>query len=472
MLNTTITQQRASDSDSPGKSVRHDICCPSALDPQFSAVSHSDGPDPTISASTRLILRQLEQTPDVGDSTVDNLVRLGRAYLSFLAHETSDRWSYATPTLHDRYGIYGYFDRDSSSAPSRSRQSAKVRLWAADRVVRAACQLGVLAADNPLALRVDPPQEDDPIRSLPDNHPDRVAHTIANWQPRNPLHHDATVDHELRDSARCWVSKTGPPTAATAKSLLRAVAQALIWGRDTLGTLDPASVLNPSNVEAFVLDASRDWSNNWRSSMRGYLRRVGRAVVPHVWPHKPTAIFKLEAPEPYDPIDEYLWHETAAIVDRKCRVERMWLVAGPLGAGLTGAETHRTGPRDLVDLDGDRLGVRVQRDRERIVPIRSAYTALAREAADLAKQPQRFFESERPQRVYEIANTITVDGLGRLILSRCRATFIHAHITHGTSLLDLREIAGPISAEYLQQTLSHFAATTDPVATANRGLGP
>ena len=243
---------------------------------------------------------------------------------------------------------------------------------------------------------------------------------------------------------------------------------ALLWSEAELDTTDSDYVLHPHNVETFAMDPARGWSDGWRAQVRTVLRRVGRAVCPGVWPDGPQRIGARDVAAPYSAVDEFLFRESAAMAGRRLRCERLWLTAATLGAGLRGTEAHARGPADLVSLGGGRLGITVHRDRQRVVPVRAAYTDLALEASELCGD--RFFDSDNPAAASNVATRLAVQGLGRLELHRARATFVCAHIRAGTPLDVLNEIAGPITGSYLQQMLSHCADPADPVDAANRGL--
>lgn len=419
----------------------------------------------SIRASIPLILARLREIEGLSPATRGNLLWLAKSLLEYLARVADDNWANATRQMIDAWCEGAWTDPRTGRRPGQSPLSRKQRRWAARRVVRAAAAAGLISPEGSIAGSVDGTRPRTPPANADDSDADRVALTIELWCPSDERSRTATP---LLGIARAWVTRAAPPTASAAVTWLRVVTDALLWSEAELGTTDPAYVLHPHNVETFAMDPARGWSDGWRAQVRTVLRRVGRAVSPELWPDGPQRIGARDAAAPYSAVDEFLFRESAAMSGRKLRCERLWLTAATLGAGLRGTEAHSRGTGDLVSLDGGRLGITVHRDRQRIVPIREAYTDLVLEASELCGD--RFFDSDNPAAASNVAARLAVQGLGRLELHRARATSVCAHISAGTPLVDLNEIAGPITGSYLQQMLSHCAAPTDPLDAANRGL--
>ena len=426
----------------------------------------------SISETAALIRNGLRDTPGLRRCTTDNLLRIGDGFLDFLVVPAQDSWLAARGGFLGDYCDGKWINPRTGRPPSASPASANLRRWGAVRAVRIARDLRLLAPDSELALLADPLRTEDPLDNLHKDHPERIRHKIALWRPRTPLADDDATDQELQALVRRLVTIAGPTDESSAKLWIRVVANALMWADRELGTVDPNFVLHPSNVQACALDPAHDWTNEWRRTSRSALRRVGRAVCPDLWPDMPKIIGKKGASEPYTATDEFLFCEAALIEDKKSRQERLWLTGAPLGAGLSIAAASKLGPQDLVDLDGSRLGIRVHGDHERIVPIRDRYTDLVLEARKLCGDRPLFVPSDTEARPYNLAAKIQVEGLGRLRASRARATFVCAHIRHGTSLKDLHEYLGRVTGDYLLQMLDHCTGSVDPLDAANRGLGP
>ena len=441
--------------------------------PETAAVSADDAShgrevSGSIRASIPLILARLREIEGLNPATKSNLLWLAKSLLEYLGRVARDRWVTVTQQMTDAWCDGNWADPETGRRPGRSLLSKKQRRWAARRVVRAAIATGQLPSDNAMAGLADTSRKRRRPAGVGDDDPGHIELTIALWCPRDEQSRAATP---LLGIAREWVTRTGPPSGSSATAWLRIVADALLWSDGELGTADPDFVLHPRNVEAFTMDAARGWSDGRRAQARTVLRRVGRAVCPQLWPEGPRPIGAIDAVVPYSAVDEFLFREAALMAGRKRRCERLWLTSATLGAGLRGIEAFRLGPRDVVELDAGRLGIKVQRDRQRIVPIRERYTALVVEARDLCGS-DRFFEGDNPAAPSSLATRLTVQGLGRLQIHRARATFVCAHINAGTPLDVLHEIAGPISGAYLHQMLAYCAGPVDPAEAANRGLLP
>ena len=100
--------------------------------------------------------------------------------------------------------------------------------------------------------------------------------------------------------------------------------------------------------------------------------------------HCPPRIPVRDAVPPYTSAEEAVFCRAAMLPGRLNRAARLWVVVATFGAGLTGVEAGRAVPDDLMERADGRIVVKVRgRDsKTRIVPIRSAYTDLAREAVE------------------------------------------------------------------------------------------
>ena len=428
-------------------------------------VSNSPGATRRIGASIPLILARLREIEGLNPATKSNLLWLAKSLLEYLARVAGDRWDNVTQQMIDAWCDGNWEDPETGRRPGQSLLSKKQRRWAARRVMRAAVSTGAIAAGSEVAECLEP-QLSAPRPGISDTDPARIAHVIATWKRRGA---DPETAVPLLAETRECVTIAAPSNVSTAKTMLLCVYLALEWGSQKFGSIDRRAVLHPINVECLTLDPDRDWSDRWRAQMRSALRYVGRAVCPELWPDQPHPIAAKDAARPYDTVDEFMLREAALMAGREPRCERLALPGLTLGAGLSGAQAYRSGTDDIVTLDGGRLGVRVQRDRTRIVPIRKHYTKLVAEACEL-RPHGAFFSSDKEAAPSRMAAHIEVDGQGSLSLRRARATFVCAHIRAGTPLDVLNEIAGPISGAYLQQMLAYCAGPIDPIDAANRGL--
>lgn len=395
------------------------------------------------------------------------MVWLGGDLLEFLARSAQDRPDGVTAEMIDAWCEGDWIDPHTGRRPGQSEASKKQRRWAVPRVLPAAVSTGAIAASSEVAQLAEPL----PRASIPgdsDTDPVRIAHVVASWERKDA---DSSHAKPLIFEARDCVQIAAPAHVSAAKTQLLSVFEALEWGLEKFGTIDRRAVLHPVNVESLIMDPDKGWNDSWRAQMRSALRYVGRAVCPDLWPDQPQPIAARDALAPYSSTEEFMLREAASMAGRKPRCERLALVGLTLGAGLSGAQSYRTGTDDIVDLSGNRLAVRVQRDRLRIVPIRKDYTELVAEAR-LLRGHGRFFSSDSKAAATSTAARVKVDGLGHLLIHRARATFVCAHIRAGTPLDVLNEIAGPISGPYLQQMLAHCAKSVDPTEAAHKGLLP
>lgn len=427
--------------------------------------------DDSISASIDRVEERLDQWPGLVPGSITELKRHGRQFLEYLVVAAGDSWSAVDGTMFDRFREGGFIHPSTGRQLSAARGSRSVRGWGALRAVLVARDLDLLASDSDMVLRVDPPVVADPIKELPGCHPDRIQAMVMRYRPRARSEDEAKKLESYLPTMRDWVLSAGPPEAKTATKWMRILANALLWADHTLDTIDEQYVLHRSNIDVFISKAEHRGKNGWRGTSRSALYQISRARLPDQWAEKPVSIRKNETPEPYAPVDEFLFREAALLEGKRSRRERLWLTAALLGAGLSISDAAKLGPSSLVDLDGGRLGIRVDGDPLRIVPVREAYTSLIVEATKLCEEGTLFVPADAEARPYNLFAKIRVEGLGRLIVSRARATWVCAHIQHGTALSDLYAYLGRMSAEYLLQMLQRCDGPDDPLAAANRGLG-
>ena len=153
------------------------------------------------------------------------------------------------------------------------------------------------------------------------------------------------------------------------------------------------------------------------------------------------------------------------------------MVVATFGAGLTGVEASRATPDDLVERPDGRVVVIVRgRDsKTRIVPIRRAYTDMAREAIE-ASDGTTFFRGTGVDRARCIAERLPDDPRisgNREVLSvwRARHTWIVAHLTANTPLAALYAVAGPLSGKTLETMIRHLQAEISTEEAVEQALG-
>lgn len=295
-----------------------------------------------------------------------------------------------------------------------------------------------------------------------------VASVVAGWRPANLVASKATLESVL-PLARVWVLAANPTDGHDARRLLRAVTGILIWGHRVVGTVDPATVLDPDTVEVWVMHVNKSRSRMWRHVARGALRRVGRAVHPDGWPPAPQAIRRAETTTPYDFGEEQTFRLSAGLRGRVDRAARLWVTAATLGAGLSGPELVAGRVGDVTELASG-LVIEVRGRNARLAPVRRVWTDSIVEAVKAAGLSDGFVTAQGRNTVHSVAQRLAPVNGDALSLSRARATFLTAHLAAGTSLPALRMIAGPVSMGTLDVLVGVAGEGLDPVAVCLWGL--
>ena len=304
----------------------------------------------------------------------------------------------------------------------------------------------------------------------------QVAKVIASWRPENPTDEDAAVLPVVLPTMRRWVTATAPASAASAALLMRATTGLALWGWRELGTLSVEVLLHVDNVEywSMTYNKKRNRSATWCHNTRASLRRVAKTVNAENWPLRPTPMGGRPLALPYV-ADEEQAFVLSALLPKLNRAGRLWVVCASLGAGMTGAEAVLTVPEDLVELEGGRLAARVRGRNPRLVPIRDAYTSLAREAVKDA-EGTKFVRGDNENAAALIAAKIvgrprSAREATHLSLRRARNTWLVAHLRANTPWPALRVIAGPVSAYKLSTLMARVADGFDPDEAVQLGLG-
>ncbi len=301
---------------------------------------------------------------------------------------------------------------------------------------------------------------------------EEVGRVLATYVPGSLRGADQAVVAEVMDAARAWVASAGPRDGDAARRLVRALAPMLIWMRQTLGSLD-AAMLNDRNVEIWIRD-NKHQKGGWLHLARGSLRRVGRAVNPDGWP-QPTNIGRSPVAPAYDPETEAVFGLVADLAGTGDRPGRLWVAAGACGAGLNGVELGAAETGDLRELGHSRLAVLVRGHHPRVVPVRAGWTDTVRQAARLAQQRHsretsaRFIGSRSKNATSKLAAGLDF-GQGGLSLRRARSTWLTAHLLAGTPLAALKEIAGPLSMQTLDDLLAEVGGAVGPEQAVVEGV--
>ncbi|WP_419946538.1 hypothetical protein [Candidatus Poriferisodalis sp.] len=189
---------------------------------------------------------------------------------------------------------------------------------------------------------------------------------------------------------------------------------------------------------------------------------------PAAWPRPAKPIPARRIAAPYQAKDEQAFR-AAALLPRRDRRARIWVVIAAAGAGLHGPEIAAAEPSDLVErLDG-RWEICVRGTKARRVPIRRDYFPLAAELAS-AESETPYIASDKSGAVHQIVQRIRI-GDESLSLTRARNTFLAAHLRAETPPAALVVIAGGVSYATLDRLLPHVADRVDPDDAVERALG-
>ena len=296
-----------------------------------------------------------------------------------------------------------------------------------------------------------------------------VARVLDGWCPVGWTDDDLRLLESFRGTVRDWVVKAAPKNPHVARRLLRTTELLTLWAQQTLGTIDVRTVLDPRNVEHWVMKVNSHRSPVWRETARGALRAVGRAAYPAGWPAPPRGVGRLKVPAPYPRSEETAFVRAAKLAGRSNRAGRLWVVAGAFGGGLYGRELDRARVDDIIEVAIGRLAIRVRGPKARLVPFRKGYTKLVLQAVTVVGKG-RFVTTTGRNSVYRISGELdTGDGEG-LSLRQARSTWLQAHLVAGTPLPALRRVAGPLSANTLDVLLKDAAAAIDNETAMMEGL--
>ena len=307
------------------------------------------------------------------------------------------------------------------------------------------------------------------VNRTPTPLPSDVTVVLERWHPGGWTDDDRQVLEPLMGTVRDWVAAARPQNAERARWFLRCTAGLTVWVYRSLGTTDVRTVLRPENVEYWVFKVNSHRSMGWRENVLWTLRTVGRAVYAEAWPSPARQIGRSAIAVPYTAREELAFRRTAKLPGRLNRTQRLWIVAGALGAGLQGKQVATARVEDLSEVDTGRLAVRVRGKNPRLTPIRNQYTALARLAVQGAGEG-RFVQNGGRNLVYNICARLDPgDGEG-LVLRRTRSTWLLAHLAAGTPLPALKQIAGPVSMNTLDGLLGNMELTLDHTEAAREAL--
>ena len=264
---------------------------------------------------------------------------------------------------------------------------------------------------------------------------------------------------------RSRVAAAAPPTPKVARLLLWAATRFSLWGLKW-GIADDETLWQRHNVETYLASEKARQPETWRYEMRSALRRLGTTANPAEWPPPPPPIGRSGPPEPYEPHQERGYIANVLLSGYPQRAGRLFALGASAGAGMSGPAIRAARVEDLVDLNGDRVGVHVEGRYAEVVPVRDLYTVVVREAAQEARTG-KFILAEGTNAVYNIAAGITNDGLS---LPRARATWLVAHLVAGTRHPALEAVAGRVSLTTLDALLPPACSVLTPKQAVEEAL--
>ena len=294
---------------------------------------------------------------------------------------------------------------------------------------------------------------------------------------------DTATRKRVMDAARLWAESVPPQSAEDARALLRAAA---FLGKAALredGTLVTEDVLDPDTIERLAVQENPDRRAAPRGELRRRLTRMGRAANPACWPMESQRLKKAATALPYSGDDEEDFLLTGDLWCRPGKTAETAVICLAPGAGISGAEIGLMTPHDVVPYaesalaklegiarsGGDRLVVNVKGKNPRVVPIREPYTELTRRLLEDARGGP-FFNATYTNRVYCAAARIPTRDGDHLRLRRARTTWLRAQIQADVRLDRLRVIAGPLSANTLDDLINMCADQVDPADAVLEGL--
>ena len=221
-------------------------------------------------------------------------------------------------------------------------------------------------------------------------------------------------------------------------------------------------------IEAFCVAGLPGARPSTRGTYRSALYRLARPV--HGEPgQRATPFAGARAPAPYSPAERAgLAAMAAAQRDPAVRASALAVVVFGIGAGLRPGELVALRGSDVIR-HGRRVSVQVSGPAARVVPVTAAY---AGRAAGLAAHAGdgHLFRAGPADRGYKnfvtnYARTLAAGPAApRLVLGRCRSSFICGHLAAGTPLGELLAITGIGQAESLARYARHVGGAPGKAA--------
>jgi integrase len=261
------------------------------------------------------------------------------------------------------------------------------------------------------------------------------------------------------------VRSAAPETPYSEKELYPAVSRLALFAWASAGVpLEDDIVFNPKFINRFVQHHLEQYSRAGKNTMRARLRRTSEALLGDEAAGAFRALGKAEASRPYhlsEVASLLSWSSSQRNEDRATSAGT--LLALGLGAGLTGREIIDL---ELGDITADRRGVEVHvsGDDARDVPVLARWEPfLVRRLTSGVVSRWAFRGGQRGGNVNLVTDFVSRNPRPSVELQarRMRATWIVEHLTRGTPLDLLLEVAGLQSAEALDRLLPYVTRTDD-----------
>ena len=357
-------------------------------------------------------------------------------------------------------------DRHGNIVRDRDPDEIRSEHWRARHILKSAARLGahVPLLDADIRDFLCPPPK-------PERNPDDREHieaVVASWRPQRWRHGNLHNLDEVLPDVRKRVLKAGPVDVHQARLWMRSLAGFTLWAVNDRNS-DPVAMHIPNNVDTWAVSVNAAENDDWKARTRRALRRLGPAVNPAAWPRPAKPLPRRDVAAPYDTTAEQQFSR-AAMLPRRNRRSRLWVLIAAAGAGLSGPEIASAEYNDLIERPDGRWEIFVSGDLPRRVPIRRDYLPLVAQLV-APEDRSRFVASEKSGAAGQIAERIEV-GDEHLSLTRARNTFLAAHLGAGTPLAALWVVAGGVAYSTLDRLLPYVAERLEPDAAVEQALGP
>lgn len=283
-----------------------------------------------------------------------------------------------------------------------------------------------------------------------------MAAAITNYTPDLPPEDWAAIGPFVRAA----VTDCNDGTVYSARDLFKAATRHVWWcWRTAALPLERPVVFHPEVIGEFIDHGCPDWSRPTAANRRAQLLRMSELLLPpDIRPVRLPALWADRRPlQPYTTAETVALRSWAAGQNTPYKMVNCHvLLALGLGAGLSAAEVCDSRAGHL-HVDGDGVLVEVVGKRSRLVPVLAQWEPVLIDLADAAMRPDLFLF--RPGRTVtyknSISNYVATTNVGRVhpSLQRMRTTWLVTHLTAGSPVKALMQVAGLDSLEALTRYL-------------------